>query len=704
MDFNSHLFKDTVLIPNEYPPNVDFSTQISEYQRCILDLSEKISVLEIQNKQLIEAEKEFHSEREYYKDIFNNQPAGLYRIRVFPVNKWKNKSWLSSENPPYFMEFASDRFCEIIGVTRQDFSNNPFVVSNLVVDEDKKSFARCNEKANKKIIPFRWEGRIKIKHEERWIRLESLPRKQENGDILWTGILYDITERKQTEAALNQSRLLLEDVLTGANVGTLEWNIQTGKIKFNNIWAKNLGYTLAEIKIGLMFLGARGWKRITHPDDVPYAEEMLERHFSGELPYHQVEVRMKHKQGHWVWIRQEGKVKTWTPDGKPLLMYGTHTDITQRKTAEEELSKLNDELEMRVVKRTAELEKLNAELKVTEQKFRTVSDFTYDWEYWRGTDGKIIFMSPSVERITGYTIHEFEQNPDLLDSIVYKPDLKIWQEHKQERCVNDLTEKRMEITFRIVAKNGEIRWMGHVCRCICVDGKNLGVRVSNRDITEKVAADSALLDITMKVEERERNRFSRELHDGMGPLLSTVKLYFDWLADTDDAEKRKMIIEKGGHCIETAIQTARELSTGMSSQLLINSGYNTAIQQFIQRINETNKIVISFETNTHQRYSDFVETTLYRITTELIKNTLTYGKASKAEISLLFQEQNNSLIFKYSDNGIGFDIAFIGENHKGLGIMNIHQRVKVLRGNIQIESKRGDGMKTFIQIPVDVTV
>lgn len=689
---------------NKNKQGVDFSNNIPDFQGNNNLLIQRIEELENQNKLLIQAEKEFHAEREYYKDIFNNQPAGLYRIKVFPINKWRNKNWLSSENPPYTMEFASDRFCEIIGVTRNDFFNNPFIISNLVVDDDKKSFARCNENANKKIIPFRWEGRINLKKDVRWIRLESLPKKLETGDILWTGILYDITERKQTEAALNQSRLLLEDVLTGANVGTLEWNIQTGKIKFNQIWAKNLGYTLAEIKIGLMFLGSKGWKRITHPDDVPYAEEMLERHFSGELPYHQVEVRMKHKHGHWVWIRQEGKVKTWTPDGKPLLMYGTHTDITQRKTAEEELSKLNDELEMRVAKRTAELEKLNAELKVTEQKFRTVSDFTYDWEYWRGTDGKIIFMSPSVERITGYTISEFEENPNLLDSIIYKSDLKIWHEHKQERCIHDSTEKRMEITFRIVAKNGEIRWMGHVCRCICVDGKNLGVRVSNRDITEKVAADNALLDITMKVEERERNRFSRELHDGMGPLLSTVKLYFDWLADTDDAEKRKMIIEKGGHCIETAIQTARELSSGMSSQLLINLGYNKAIEQFIQRINETNKIEISYHTNTYQRYSDFVETTLYRITTELIKNTLTYGKASKAEISLLFQEQNNSLNFKYSDNGIGFDTAFIGENQKGLGIMNINQRVKVLRGKIQIESKHGEGMKAFIQIPVDVSI
>jgi PAS domain-containing protein len=146
-------------------------------------LIQRIEELENQNKQLIQAEKEFHAEREYYKDIFNNQPAGLYRIKVFPVKKWRNKNWLSSENPPYTMEFASDRFCEIIGVTRNDFFNNPFIISNLVVDEDKKSFARCNENANKKIIPFRWEGRINLKKDVRWIRLNLCPKN-------WRQVIY----------------------------------------------------------------------------------------------------------------------------------------------------------------------------------------------------------------------------------------------------------------------------------------------------------------------------------------------------------------------------------------------------------------------------------------------------------------------------------------------------------------------------------
>ena len=785
------------------------------------------SALEKQNAELIKAESEFYKERQYLNDIFSNQPAGLYRIQVSSTDKWKNKSWTSSVNPPYSMEYASDRFCEILGVTRQDFTQNPFIISDLIHSDDRKSFATKNEQANKRFIPFQWEGRIIVRGEIVWIRLESLPRMLENGDILWTGILYDLTEEKSTEDQLTETRLQLEDVLEGANVGTLEWNVQTGKIKFNNIWAKNLGYTGIEIKLGLALFGKKSWKSITHPDDIPYAEEMLERHFSGELPYHSVEVRMRHKKGHWVWIHQEGKIKTWTPDGKPLLMYGTHTDISRRKEMEIELRDneekyrilfsdnpqpmlifelqtlrilevnkafinhygysreeilnmslgqirppedipemlavvsesvkrkgakdlevkrhvkkngeiiyvelkthtikfkdvqaihvlindvtekrqveqalfdLNNQLEERILERTSELTDLNASLIETEVKFRTVSDFTYDWEYWKSPDNKILFMSPSVERITGFTLKEFEENPLLIDSIVHPNDLDSWKKHKDDRHVLEPDENKLESVFRIVTKNGDIRWIGHVCRSIIIDGKYLGVRVSNRDITEKVNAENELLNITVDVEERERNRFSSELHDGMGPLLSTIKLYFQWLADTTDEEKRKLITEKGNYSIEMAIQTSRELALGLSSRFVTEAGYVEAINDFVQRINDTSKITIHFETNTNDRFSGFFELMLYRITTELIKNTLTYANATNVEISYKYERKKKTVSFSYKDNGTGFDWENTKRVRKGLGLMNIQQRVQILKGTIEIKSKPGEGFSTFMVIPVE---
>lgn len=781
------------------------------------------NIIELENSKL-----EFNKEREYYKDIFNNQPAGIYRIRVFAMDKWKDKSWATSDNPPYIMEMASLRFCEILGLSREDFDSNPYLLSDLVHVEDKASFVKKNFEANKKCKPFRWEGRILTTKTIIWVKIESLPRLLDDGDILWTGILYNITDRKEAEKALSETRLQMEDVLEGANVGTLEWNVQTGKIKFNKIWARNLGFSKTEIKIGLVLFGKKGWKSITHPDDIPYAEEMLQRHFSGELPYHNVEVRMRHKKGHWVWIRQEGKVKTFSADGKPLLMYGMHTDISVRKKMEEELrtneekyrilfennpqpmlifnpvtlkilevnksflshygysrdeiitmkitsirpaedvpemfitlskSKkgarnigvkrhikkngeiiyvelkshninfhgtsaihvlinditeqkiaeqalvdLNDKLEERILERTSKLQELNASLQETEVKFRTVTDFTYDWEFWKSPDNKILFMSPSVERITGYSVGEFEENPDLINQIIYPGDIEIWENHKKERCILEPNEKKMELALRIVKKNGEIRWISHVCRCIIINGINLGTRVSNRDITEKVIAENKLLNITVDVEERERNRFSSELHDGMGPLLSTIKLYFQWLADTDDIDKKKIIIEKGNHSIEMAIQTARELARGMSSQFLSETGYVNALNDFAQRINLTKKIRINFIADTSYRFSGFFELMLYRITTELIKNTITYANATIIDIKFNYDKSKNVIMFTYSDNGIGFDWEKIQNGKKGLGLMNIQQRVQIMKGDITIKSKNGEGMATFIQFPIEENV
>ena len=684
--------------------SVESGSKLAAAKDIMQQMLDMQSELEEQNRKLIRAETEFYIEREYYNDIFNNQPAGLYRIRVTAVENWNEKSWANSDNPPYEMEFASDRFCQIIGVSPKDFKKNPYIISDVLHPEDNASFVSRNEEANLKYIPFRWEGRLVVRKKIVWVRLESVPRRLDNGDIIWTGILYDITERKNTENELDQTRIQLEDVITGANLGTLEWNIQTGQIKFNDIWAQNLGLSKVELKLGSKLFGVNGWKMLTHPDDVPYADEMLKRHFSGELPYHIVEVRMRHKKGHWIWMRQVGKVKTLTPDGKPLLMYGIHTNIDDRKKTEIELSKLNNELEKRVQIRTAELEKLNAELLQSEQKFKTISDFTYDWEYWKSPENKILFMSPSVLRITGYSIDEFLEDSELLDNIVYKNDMEIWQKHKVVRAPNSNSENSVELTFRIVTKKGEIRWMGHICRSIFMNGTYLGVRVSNRDITEKVNAENELLAVTVDVEERERNRFSRELHDGMGPLLSTVKLYFQWLSENEDAEKRILITEKGNQCIEAAIQTSRELARGLNSQLLVRSGYVIAIQSFIRKINDTGKITIDFNSNVNTIFNQFIEITLYRITTELLKNTLTYAGAEQVEINFDFDKINSKINFTYSDNGTGFDYEFVKKTNTGLGLMNIQQRVQVLKGEMKIESEIGKGMKANVRFPVEDTM
>jgi diguanylate cyclase (GGDEF)-like protein/PAS domain S-box-containing protein len=141
----------------------------------------------------------------------------------------------------------------------------------------------------------------------------------------------DITKRKMAEEALHNALQRQDSILEGTVAGTWEWNVQTGETVFNEKWAQLIGYTLDE----LAPVSIKTWETFTDPDDLERSNKLLDRHFAGELPYYECECQMKHKDGHWIWVQDRGRLMSRTVDGKPLMMFGTHTDITKRKLAEE---------------------------------------------------------------------------------------------------------------------------------------------------------------------------------------------------------------------------------------------------------------------------------------------------------------------------------------------------------------------------------
>jgi PAS domain S-box-containing protein len=155
----------------------------------------------------------------------------------------------------------------------------------------------------------------------------------------------------QAERALADERQRLSHIIDGTQAGTWEWNVQTGETRINERWAQIVGYTMEELAVD-----NTTWPRLCHPDDLAYTNELKRRHFSGELPFYDCELRMRHKQGHWVWVLARGYVSARTPDGQPLWMSGTHLEISERKQAEEALHELNNTLEQRVRQRGEQLE------------------------------------------------------------------------------------------------------------------------------------------------------------------------------------------------------------------------------------------------------------------------------------------------------------------------------------------------------------
>ena len=149
-------------------------------------------------------------------------------------------------------------------------------------------------------------------------------------------IIHDVNERKLAEAKVQEIKERFEATIEAAQIGTWDWNVQTGEAILNNRWFEIVGYTPEE----LAPVNIHTWIDLAHPDDFKKSMAIAEKHFNGELDHYECECRMKHKDGHWVWILDRGKLLTRTSDGKPLRVLGTHTDITVRKLAAEESDRL----------------------------------------------------------------------------------------------------------------------------------------------------------------------------------------------------------------------------------------------------------------------------------------------------------------------------------------------------------------------------
>lgn len=193
-------------------------------------------------------------ENQLYADLANALPSGIYRLRVFHGISFNKEKWLSSEDAPYIVEFANDRFYEILQLERDVYENNPGVIHNLIYEEDKAEFAHLNVLSNMNITPFLWEGRFVIDQKLIWIRFKSIPRVLENQDIIWTGTLEDITIRKQNEAEIIQKTIELEKLNAGKDffMSLLAHDLKspfTSILGFLELLTSNLyRYDLAEIE------------------------------------------------------------------------------------------------------------------------------------------------------------------------------------------------------------------------------------------------------------------------------------------------------------------------------------------------------------------------------------------------------------------------------------------------------------------------
>lgn len=165
------------------------------------------------------------------------------------------------------------------------------------------------------------------KGNSKWVRSIGRPTFVNGICTRVSGTFQDITVFKESNIALTIEKEKLLSVLKGSNIGTWEWNIQTNETHHSEMWAEILGYTLVELHP----ITTQKWEQLVHPDDVGFSKLKISEYFERKSEYYEAEYRMKHKNGHWIWILDKGKVITWTENNEPLMMFGTHYDITEQK-------------------------------------------------------------------------------------------------------------------------------------------------------------------------------------------------------------------------------------------------------------------------------------------------------------------------------------------------------------------------------------
>lgn len=225
-----------------------------------------------------------------------------------------------------------------------------------------------------------------------------------------------------------------------------------------------------------------------------------------------------------------------------------------------------------------------------------------------------------------------------------------------------------------------------------------------QDRIEIIRRESELkvLSAVIQAEEQTRQAVARELHDGLGPILSSVKMTNSTLDKDKLGLHNKTIVERTDRAVDEAILSLKEISNFLSPHLLTNYGITKAVKTFANQLLSHTTIDFDFFTNLkEQRYGYEIEINLYRIFTELINNSVKHADPDKIVLEIM--EEDKLLRFKYLDNGKGLgkkrDVMSLKDT--GMGMSNIRSRVKSLNGSFHLETSPGEGLLVNIIIPLE---
>ncbi len=227
--------------------------------------------------------------------------------------------------------------------------------------------------------------------------------------------------------------------------------------------------------------------------------------------------------------------------------------------------------------------------------------------------------------------------------------------------------------------------------------------ITYMDVTDALEAERKLKEsekdmfkAIISSEEKERARYAKELHDGLGPILSTSMIYLHTLLHEKDKDKQTKYINRTYALLEDATRSIREISSNLSPDILKKYGLVQAVRSFIEKLQEVSRVKFKINSNLTNEFNELTAFTLYRTLTELINNSIKHADANKIEIS--FDQSSAKIKISYADDGSGFDYEKAKKESNGFGLMNLEGRIKKIGGHYEFISAKGKGTQVEINL------
>ncbi|MBU3143743.1 PAS domain-containing sensor histidine kinase [Clostridium sp. CF012] len=510
----------------------------------------------------------------------------------------------------------------------------------------------------------------------------------------------EIAECKRNMEALKANEERLTFALEGSGDGIWDWNARTNEVIYSKALKKMLGYEENEMQN--LF---SAWERLIHLDDKVATILNLNMHLEGVVPLYESEYRLLTKDGSYKWVLGKGKIITWNTEGKPLRVTGTHSDINSRKLMEQELRQ-------------------------SKERFSNVIEYSQDAFYRRNvTTNKYDYMSPVIERLTGYTLEEMIV---MTEDTVFKKIHPDDSHNVVERIKISTSEGASEaIEYRFLCKDGEYRWF--LDRFTSVKG-NLTQPAfrygSFQDITFQKLAKEELKKAKEIAEKASINKsefianMSHELRTPLNVTLAGVQLFELYLKNDTYIDKEKS--SRHLKAMKRNCMRLLRLVNNLIDSTKIDAGFyephfsNEDIVSLIKRIAlsvsdyaRQKKIKLIFRTDVKEMPIICDVDMIERIMLNIISNAIKFTEDS---VLINIYKGVDTINISVKDNGIGIESEnqkiiferykqvsklFTRENEgSGIGLSLTKSLIEMHGGNIRVKSEYGKGSEFIIELPV----